>query len=215
MISVYTDADYLAAYKQKRRIFAGFMAMTCAYVAICIAMLVYHILLPYGAKEDVIPKAIAYVATGVYFIFMYPYMSIKFSRARRYVKMLHYVSEGMKMEEANYFYTFRTKNLQKDHIDVISCAFETWNKKKQEWLEREVYFDVEKPNPEIESGDYVRYISQSNFLIQYEIVEKHAYEFSEYEEVDEDEEGEETVEETENEESVENVEDEQTEGEEV
>ena len=119
------------------------------------------------------------------------------------------------MEEANYFYTFRTKNLQKDHIDVISCAFETWNKKKQEWLEREVYFDVEKPNPEIESGDYVRYISQSNFLIQYEIVEKHAYEFSEYEEVDEDEEEEETVEETENEESVESVEDEQTEGEEV
>ncbi len=187
MISVYTDADYLAAYKQKKRVFAWFMIVTMAYLAVCIAMLVYHISLPYASKLDAIPKAVAFVASAAYVVFVFPYMSIKFSRVRRYTKMLFYVSEGMKMEESNYFYTFRTKNLQKDHIDVIACVFETWSKKRQEWLEREVYFDVEKPAPEFESGDYVRYISQSNFLIQYEILEKHAYEFSEYEEVDEDE----------------------------
>ncbi len=188
MISVYTDADYLAAYKQKKRVFTGFMLVTFAYLALCIAMLVYHITLPYASKLDAIPKVITFVATAGYVVFLFPYMGIKYSRIRRYNKMLFYVGEGMKMEESNYFYTFRTKNLQKDHIDVIGCAFETWSKKRQEWLEREVYFDMEKPSPEIESGDYVRYISQSNFLVQYEILEKHAYEFSEYEEVDEDEE---------------------------
>ncbi|MBQ7924115.1 MAG: hypothetical protein IJ329_02285 [Clostridia bacterium] len=198
MISVYTDADYLAAYKQKQRIFTGFWAMTCTYLAICIAMLVYHISLPYAAKEDVIPKIITYVFTGAYFVIIFPYMSIKYSRVRRYCKMLFYVCEGLKMEESNYFYTFRTKNLQKDHIDVVGCAFETWSKKRQEWQEREVYFDVEKPLPGFESGDYVRYISQSNFLVQYEILEKHAYEFSEYEEDEEtEEETDETVEATE------------------
>ena len=206
MISVYTDADYLAAYKQKQRIFAGFVAMTVAYFAICIAMLVYHISLPYAAKEDVIPKTITYVTTGAYFIFVFPYMSIKFSRSRRYCKMLYYVSEGIKMEEHNYFYTFREKDLQKDNIDVVGCVFETWSKKRQEWLEREVYLDVEKPFPDFGSGDYVRYVSQSNFLVQYEILEKHAYDFVEMEEEDSDEEGEG---------SAESVEEAQTKGEEI
>ena len=52
-------------------------------------------------------------------------------------------------------------------------------------MEREAYFDVEKPLPEFEEGDLVRYITQSNFIIQYEILQKRALEF---EEVDEDEE---------------------------
>ncbi len=202
MISVYTDADYFAAYKQKQRTFAGFWGMTVAYALICIAMLVYHICLPYGASEGFIPKLVTYVATGIYFIVMFPYVSIKLRRIRKYYKVLFFISEGRKMEESNYFYTFREKSLQKDHIDVRGCVFETWNKKHHEWQEREVYSDIEKPLPEFESGDYARYISQSNFLVQYEILEKHAYEFSEYEE-DEDEENEGVAEDTQ-EEIVEN-----------
>ena len=83
----------------------------------------------------------------------------------------------------NYFYCFREKSGQQDNIDVVGCVFETWSKKKQEWLEREAYFDVEKPLPKIESGDLVEYITQSNFIVQYNIIEKHALEFEEeYEE---------------------------------
>jgi hypothetical protein len=116
---------------------------------------------------------------------MFPFMAIKYGRVRRYYKILTYINEGMKAEECNYFYTFREKSLQKDNVDVVGCVFETWSKKKSEWLEREVYFDPEKPLPDFGSGDYVRYIAQSNFIIQYEILERHAYEFTEY---DEDEE---------------------------
>ena len=65
----------------------------------------------------------------------------------------------------------------------MSCVFETWNKKKQEWREREAWFDPEMPLPEFDSGDYVQYIVQSNFVIQYHIITKKALEF---EEVDED-----------------------------
>ena len=76
------------------------------------------------------------------------------------------------------------ESLQKDNIDVIACVFETWNKKKCEWMEREAYFDPERPLPPFESGDYVRYITQSNFVIQYEILQKKALEFEEVEEDD-------------------------------
>jgi len=188
MNSIYNDADFISVYQQKRRVLSVFMAVTIVYLAICIAMLVYHISLPYGDKNDAIPKAVSYVASAIYVLTMFPFMAIKYNRVRRYFKILTYINEGIKNEECNYFYTFREKSLQKDNVDVVGCVFETWSKKKGEWMEREAYFDPEKPLPPFESGDLVRYIVQSNFIIQYEILEKHAYEFSEYEEDEEYEE---------------------------
>ena len=88
----------------------------------------------------------------------------------------------MKNEEKNYFYCLEEKSLQKDNIDVIGCIFETWNKKKCEWMDREAYFDLEKPLPDFESGDYVQYITQSNFIVQYRILQKQALEFEEVDE---------------------------------
>ena len=64
-------------------------------------------------------------------------------------------------------------------------AYETWSKKKNEWLDREAYWDNEKSLPPFESGDYVKYIVQSNFILQYDILEKHALEFEVIEDDDE------------------------------
>lgn len=186
MISVYTDADYLSAHRQKRRVFYAFMLVTCVYLAFCIAGVLYQSSLPYADPKQTLPRVLVYVATGAYIAWVFPFMAIKYSRVRKYCRMLYYVSEGLKMEEKNYFYRFREKSLQKDNIDVVGCVFETWNNKKQEWLERETYFDPEKPLPDFENGDLVRYITQSNFIVQYEIVQKQALEFEdEYEEYDE------------------------------
>ena len=179
MVSVYNDADYLAAYKQKQRVFYVFLGVTIAYFVFCVSFLLYFISLPYADPLQWLPKTLVFVASVLYVIFTFPYMAIKFSRVRRYYKMLGYVSEGLKGEEKNYFYEFRSKTLQKDNIDVVGCVFETWNKKKSEWLEREAYFDPEMPLPPFENGDYVHYIVQSNFIVQYEIVEKQALEFEE------------------------------------
>lgn len=178
MRSVYNDADYLAAYKQKQRLWYIFTAITAAYLIFCIGWEIYHVSLPYVASKFW-PKACVYVSSVVYVVFACVYLSIKYSRVRRYYKMLGYVCEGLKMEETNYFYRFREKQLQKDNIDVSACVFETYSRKKQEWLEREVYHDVEKELPPFEEGDLVRYVSQSNILVQYEILERHALEFEE------------------------------------
>ena len=179
MISVYSDADYLAAYQQKRRIFYAFLLITLVYLGFVLGWVFYHTTLPYADPRQALPRVIVYVASAIYVVLIFPFLAIKYSRCRRYYKMLGYVCEGLKMEELNYFYCFREKTLQKDNIDVVGCVFETWSRKKQEWLEREAYFDPEKPLPEIENGDLVEYITQSNFIIQYNIVEKQALEFEE------------------------------------
>ena len=185
MTSVYSDADYLAVYKQKKRIFGVFYAVTFVYLAFCIAWLVYYISLPYADPMQSLPKTCVYIASALYVVFAFPYLAIKGSRVRRYFKLMTYLSDGLKGEEKNYFYAFEKKLLQKDNIDVWGCIFETWNKKKQEWMDREAYWDCEKPLPEFESGDFVQYIVQSNVIVQYKILEKKALEF---EEIDEDEE---------------------------
>lgn len=205
MTTVYNDEYYLSIYKQKKRIFNVFWAVTACYAAFCIAWLVYHISLPYNDPMLWLPKLCVYVASALYVAFCFPYLGIKGSRIRRYYKMLTYVSIGLKGVEKNYFYSFREKSLQKDNIDVVGCVFETWNKKKSEWMDREAYWDVELPYPAFESGDYVQYIVQSNFIIQYEILQKQALEFEEVDEEEYEEDGEENYlpEGADNEESVE------------
>lgn len=182
MTTVYKDADYLATYKQRQRILGGFWGVTAVYAAFCIGCLIYHISLPYADPGQTLPKWCVGVASVLYVAFCYLFMGIKFSRVNRYYKTLGFFSTGLKNEEKNYFYCFDEKTLQKDNIDVLSCVFETWSKKKSEWLEREAYFDVEMPLPPFESGDYVHYIVQSNFVIEYEILQKKALEFEEVDE---------------------------------
>ena len=183
MVSVYNDADYLAVYKQKQKLWTIFCVITAVYLAYCITWLVFHISLPYKHPMDKLATAMVFLATALYVVFIFPYLAIKYSRVRRYYKLVGHLSSGIKNEEKNYFYCLEEKSLQKDNIDVIGCIFETWNKKKCEWMDREAYFDLEKPLPPFDSGDYVQYITQSNFIVQYRILQKQALEF---EEVDED-----------------------------
>ena len=185
MVNVYTDADLHSVCRQKKRILGVFWGITLFYAVFCLAFWIYFMSLPYADPMQTLPKALVFVATGAYVIFVFPFMGIKFGRVRRYYRMLYYLSEGMKNAEVNYFLCFEKKDLQKDYVDVNSCVFTTWNKKKNEWMEREAYFDMEKPLPDFEEGDLVRYVVQSNFIVCYDIVKRHAIEF-EYEE-DEDE----------------------------
>ena len=182
MVSIYQDADYLSAFKQKQKLFRIFMGTSLFYFAFCIGWLIYFIGLPYNATTAWLPKLMVYASTVLYVVLIFPFMAIKYSRSNRYYKMMFHLSEGMKAEECNYFYCFREKSLQKENIDVVSCVFETWNKKKQEWMEREAYCD---PMPDFGMGDLVKYVCQSNFIVQYEILERHAYDFKEEYEEDE------------------------------
>ncbi|MBQ8375030.1 MAG: hypothetical protein IJX98_05610 [Clostridia bacterium] len=191
MQTIYSDQDLVLVKKQRSKILAVFFAVTAAYAIFCSVWLVYHIGLPYADEMAWLPQTMVYVASGAYIIFLFPFMGIKFHRVNKYYKFLYYVSEGRKQEETCYFVCFAKSDLQKDNVDVISCIFKTWNKKKSEWMEREVYFDVEKEWPDLEQGDLVKYIVQSNFLIQYEVLERGALQEEddeeEYEETEENE----------------------------
>ena len=171
MVSVYSDADYQAALQQKKTIWTVFWALTGVYLLFCIAWLIYYTTLPvYPEADRVLPQAMVYLATAAYIVFVVPFVGIKLARVRKYCKMMGFLSLGIKNVDTSYFMGFYKKQLQKDSVDVISCVFREWNKKRRDWTEREVYFDNEQDWPEIERGDWVRYVVQSNFIIQYEVL---------------------------------------------
>ncbi len=171
MVSVYQDADYVSVLRQKRKIFTAFWIITAAYVVFCLSWLIYFTTLPPYPKADlVLPQVMVYAATAIYILFIAPFVGIKMQRIRKYCKMLGIFSLGIKNVEESYFMGFYKKQLQKDSVDVISCVFRTWNKKRREWYERETYFDSEREWPDLERGDWVRYVVQSNFIIQYEVL---------------------------------------------
>lgn len=181
MIKVYSDEDFNAICEQKRKVLFTFFLVTAIYALIGVACLIYRSSLPYADPLLWVPEWIAYVATVLFVVFAFPFMGIKYYRIRKYYKMLYYASEGIKNDEQNYFVCFEKCDLNKDYVDVIACVFMIWNKKKQEWMKRVAYIDSEKDLPDFNRGDLVRYITQGNFIIQYEILARGVMEIKEEE----------------------------------
>ena len=174
---LYSDADYAAIYKQRRTVLHVFYVITGVYMAFCIGWLIFHFTLPYKDPLDMLPRAMVFVASAAYVLFAFPYLTIKYRRVNEYYKLFKQFGESLKMEERNYFYGYQAETVEKNHLDAYSCIFATWNARAHEWMEREIYVDVEKPLPDFERGDLVRYITQSNFLLGYEIIKKQAQDF--------------------------------------
>ena len=174
---MYSDADYVAIYKQRRAVLNVFITVTSVYMAFCLGWLIFHFTVPYNDPLDILPRVMVFVASGAYVLFAFPYLRIKYRRVNEYYKLFKQFGESLKMEETNYFYGYQAETVEKNHLDAYSCILATWNARSHEWMEREIYVDVEKPLPDFERGDLVKYITQSNFLLGYEIIQKHAQDF--------------------------------------
>lgn len=169
MTIVFNDDDLISAYKQQRNILRGFLGVTLFFVVICVACLVYFMSLPYEDPLQPVPQVIVSVVSCVYVVFAYVFMGIKFHRARRYYKLISYVSVGMKQVNNSIFLRYEEPELR-DGVDFYVLIFSEWSKKKSEYMDRKIYCDKEKPLPKFQKGDEVCYLTQGNVIIEYEIV---------------------------------------------
>lgn len=166
---IFQDADLVSAYKQKQKIFRIFLLVTAVYVVLCAFSLAYFISLPFEHPLQAAPKWIVWVASCLYVIFCFPYMGIKFHRARRYYKLISYFSVGMKQVNNSIFLRYEEPEL-KDGVDFYVLTMSEWSNKKSEYMDRKIFCDKEKPLPEFQEGDMVRYLTQGNLMIEYEVV---------------------------------------------
>lgn len=169
MTVIFNDADLIGAYRQQRNILRAYLAVTAVFVAICVVCLVYYISLPYEDPGQTLPQVITCVVSCLFVIFSYIFMGIKFHRARKYYKLISYLSVGMKQVNNSYFLRYEEPELR-DGVDYYVLIFSEWSKKKSEYMDRKIYADKEKPRPEFAAGDRVRYLTQGNVIVEYEVL---------------------------------------------
>ena len=169
MTVIFNDSDLLSAYSQKRKIFWFYMLVLAVFAALCITCLVVFMNMPYKAPAQAIPKWIVYVASVLFVIFSFPYLGIKYLRIRKYYKLIAYLSVGLKQVNESKFLRYEDYET-KDGVDLYILIFSEWNAKKSEYMDRKIMFDKEKLLPEFQGGDIVRYLSQGNLMVAYEVI---------------------------------------------
>jgi hypothetical protein len=94
-----------------------------------------------------------------------------FRRVNRYYRLTHNLNTGLRETSIGSFFEYDESIQDKDGVDCKSLIFVEWNKYKNDFYERKVLVLYEKPFPEFKEKQTVKYVTQGNVLISYEIQE--------------------------------------------
>ena len=169
MTEIYQEQDYTTAYAQKKRIFAVFYAALGVYLAAALGLLVWYLFLPHKSPVIIWLKVGEGVIAGLYVVFLFIFCGIKMKRSRKYCKMLNFTKTGIMENNRGEFLRFEDEVQVKDGVDFYCMVLSEWYAKKEEYYERKVLIDMEKPHPDLTAGDAVDYVTQGNILLRYEI----------------------------------------------
>lgn len=169
MVSVYDENDYITTKEQKKKILIGFWVSFAVLMCLNIASLVIYTLQEFNTPLKTPLLAFNIVSCSVYAIIAYPVLAIRYKRVKAYYKMLYYFDSGIKVEGSNAFVGVDSSVTVKDGVEFINLVFLQWSDKKQEYFERNILFDVEKPVPDFKKGDVVHHVTQGNVLVAYEL----------------------------------------------
>ncbi len=168
MTYLYSDEDLYNAVMQRRKYLAVFLGVTAAVLAVIVTFFVLYSQLPYEDPDGPWMIAAACILASLYIIFSFPFMGICYKRCNSYVKMLRFISAGLKENSRAPFAGVEDWTVR-DGVDVNVATFEVKNIKKEEPVIRRIYVDGEKEFPPFREGDLVHFISQGNLLLAYEI----------------------------------------------
>ena len=170
MIEIYRDEDLYNAVKQQRRILGIYFAVIALFLAGLAALLTVYLFLPYNSPNGTWVIVGTSVWTALFIAFSFPYMGISYKRCHAYVKMLRFISLGLKESMTAPFAGIEDWTTH-DGVDVNVAEFNVPNRKREEEMVRQVYVDGEKDFPPFEEGHSVRFVTQGNLLISYEILD--------------------------------------------
>lgn len=176
MTQIYNGNEYQTEKARKKRFLTVWFILFGLILAIDVAMIVWHALMPYKAPDQIIPKAIAMSLSGVFSAISLLLFSVKFRRLSRYVKTLGYLESGLKEGSVGEFLAFSEKIEVHEGVDFYNFTLYAWNEIKREYFIRKVLVDNEKPKPELKEGDMVHFITQGNILVEYEVIPRPANE---------------------------------------
>ena len=169
----YFKEEYLLQTKQQRKTtLMIYLIVLALYIAMSAVILIKYMQLPYQSPQIGLLKTIEFVLTFAFLVFSFVYLGIKYKRVNKFYEICKNMKHGLKEEFTANFFEYDESLNTKDGVDVKSLVFLQWNKYKNDYFERKVLVFYEKPFPEFKPNDTVRFITQGNMLISYEIVDE-------------------------------------------
>ncbi len=168
----FTNEDYLQAKKQRKKTLAVYIAVLSVYLAISVCILIFYMNLPYGSSLNTWVRVAEYTLTFLMVVFTFIYMGIPYKRVNDYYKTCKNMKEGLKESSQGVLKETSEEVQRKNGVDMKAMTFSVYNQIKKGYFERKVLVFHEKPFPEIDIEDTVKFVTQGNVLLSYEILNK-------------------------------------------
>ncbi len=170
MIDYFVESDFLKVKKQKKIVLTIFFVILGVYAFLSVGMFLWYRALPYGSSKITVVKAIHYSLTAVMVIFSMLFLGIKYKRVKRFYRVSFNLLNAIRETSTGNFLEYDEHVQDKDGVDFKSLIFVEWNKYKNDFFERKVLVFNEREFPEIPENANVKYVTQGNVLVSYEIL---------------------------------------------
>lgn len=168
MENIYCTEDFLNIKKQKKKYKIIYFSILGVYVLLSVGIWLAYFFQPYKSPDIWWIKLIMFVLAGIFVIFSFIYLGIPFKRILNYYKILKGVEEGTSNGTVGEFDRYSTELEVRDGIEFHTIYFLEYNTKKQEFFERKVWMDSEKPMPEFTKGEHIKIYTHGNMLVAFE-----------------------------------------------
>ncbi len=172
MIDVYSIADLEGVKQLKKKLFIFYCCVSGALLLGSITLFILHILLPYKSTDrlnnlDTFYTVLCNVLTGIFIVFSFVFLGICFKRVSARLKAIQESFDGEKTESEITFISFdeRIETVRFVEYKIINAI--EWSEKTQDFMDREILFDKEKPFPDFQKGDIIKIRTHANVLISY------------------------------------------------
>ncbi len=171
MIEYFTPLELEKVAKQRKIVLIIYFIFVGVYAFLSAGLMLWYRALPYQSPTITTVKIIHYAITAVMVIFSACYLGIKYKRVNRFYRNAYHLLNAKNETSTGSFVEYDETVQDKDGVDYKSLVFLEWNKYKNEFFERKVLVFNEKEFPEIPESANVKYVTQANTLLRYEILD--------------------------------------------
>lgn len=169
MVNVYNAGDYETTRKQKKQFLITFFITFAVLLVLNAAVFIIYTRQEYKTPLKAPLLAFNITSCSVYAVIYYILFSVKYKRISAYARMLDYFKSGIIEEGRHAFVRVDSSVTEKDGVRFVPLVFLEWSDKFQDYFERNILFDTEKPIPQFKKGEMVIHKTQGNVLVVYEL----------------------------------------------
>ena len=171
MTEFFKTEEYEKVRQQRKKVLMWFFVGVAVYLILSIGVLLWYLTLPYLSPTITTTKIVQFSITGVFVVYAFIYLGIPFKRVNKYFKVTRNMVKGLKETSVGSFFEYDESIQTRDGVEFKSLVFLEWNKYKKDFYERRVLVYIEKDFPTFDKNQNVKYVTQGNKLVSYEIIE--------------------------------------------